>query len=81
MFIPLSGFSAFPSLFPLLTAIVGITKVAEQRASYPAATNAGQHLPWTAETNSSTPKTWMQSGCQQEAPYGSCASPIPTDGV
>lgn len=76
-FIPLSGFSAFPSLFPLLTAIVGITKVAEQRASYPAATNAGQYLPWTAETNSSTPKTWMQSGCQQEAPYGSCASPIP----
>lgn len=81
-FIPLSGFSAFPSLLPLLTVIVGITKVAEQRASNPAATSAGQqHLPWAAETNSSTPKTWMQTGCQQEAPYGSCESPISTDGV
>lgn len=81
IFIPLSGFSAFPSLLPLLTAIVGITKVAEQRASQPAATSAGQHLPWAAETNSSTPKTRMQTGCQQEAHYGSCTSPISTDGV
>lgn len=80
-FIPLSGFSAFPSLLPLLTAIVGITKVAEQRASHPAATSAGQHLSWAAETNSSTPKAWMLIGCQQEAPYGSCASPISTDEI
>lgn len=80
-FIPLSGFSAFPSLLPLLTAIVAITKEAEQRASSPAATCAWQQLPWAAETNSATPKTWMQTGCQQEALYGSCASPISTDEV
>lgn len=40
-FLPLSGFSAFPSLLSRLTAILGITMVAEQKASHPAATSAG----------------------------------------
>lgn len=40
-FLPLSGFSAFPSLLTLSTAILGITVTAEQRASHPAAASAG----------------------------------------